>query len=229
MKSLRFFTLGAAALCMAVSTLAFSSLAQAADFSSHKVAVVYFSLLHNRVHGNPDAQEGKSVGNTETIARLIAENTGGELFALEVVNPYPEDYDATVDMARDEQNAKARPALKSLPDVSDCDVVFLGYPNWWGTYPMAVATYLDSGALKGKTVIPFCTHEGSRLGRSQGDVEAALPDSTVLDGYECRGRNVTDEGTPAEVKEFLNGLSLKALRSVHKRIARVGAPYPLLA
>lgn len=208
MRLLRNFTLGVVGLLMALSALSFAAVAQAADFSSHKVAVVYFSLLHNRVHGNPDAQEGKTVGNTETIARLIAGNTGAELFSLEVVNPYPEDYDDTVDMAKAEQNDNARPALKSFPDVSGYDVVFLGYPNWWGTYPMAVATYLESGALKRKTVIPFCTHEGSRLGRSQGDLEAALPDSTVLEGYECRGSDVTDEDTPAEVKEFLNGLSL---------------------
>ena len=106
--------------------------------------------------------------------------------------------DETVDMAQEEQDAQARPELQEIPDMSAYDTVFISFPNWWGTYPMAVATFLDNVDLKGKNVIPVCTHEGSRLGRSQSDLEDALPDSNVLDGFERRGGMIADD---AETKE----------------------------
>ena len=93
--------------------------------------------------------------------------------------------------------------------MSSYDTVFISFPNWWGTYPMAVATFLDKVDLKGKNVIPVCTHEGSRMGRSQRDLENALPESNVLDGFEIRGGSVADDADTKEaVTEFLNELEL---------------------
>lgn len=208
MKLFRTFLVSALMFTVGTIGTVASQVANAADFSNHKVAVVTFSLLHNRVHGNPDPQEGKTVSNTEVIGNLIAEGTNADVFALHTQELYPLSYDETVDKAREEQRANARPALKEIPDVSAYDVVFIGYPNWWGTYPMAIATYLESVDLSGKTVIPFCTHEGSRLGRSQSDLENALPNSNVLEGYECRGGDTLDSDTKDEVKAFLNDLTL---------------------
>ena len=208
MRFFKTFVASVLMFCVGSVGLLASGVASAADFSNHKVAVITFSLLHNREHGNPDPQEGKTVSNTEVIGNLIAEETNADLFALHTQKLYPMSYDEIVDLAREEQRANARPALKEIPDVSAYDVIFIGYPNWWGTYPMAIATYLESVDLSGKTVIPFCTHEGSRLGRSQSDLEQALPNSKVLDGFECRGGDTLDSDTPDNVKEFLNDLTL---------------------
>ena len=118
-------------------------------------------------------QADKKAGNAEILADMIAEGTGGDLYSLKTVKKYPSDYDETVDLAQEEQDAKARPELQEIPDMSSYDTVFISFPNWWGTYPMAVATFLDKVDLKGKNVIPVCTHEGSRMGRSQRDLENA--------------------------------------------------------
>ena len=148
-------------------------------------------------------------GNTESVAMRIAERVDADVFEIETVQEYPENYDELLDYARNEQRSDARPELSAhIDDIERYDVIFLGYPNWWGTYPMAIATYLESVDLSGKTVIPFCTHEGSRLGRSQSDLEQALPNSKVLDGFECRGGDTLDSDTPDNVKEFLNDLTL---------------------
>ena len=134
----------------------------AADFSNHKTAVVYFTLLQNREMASNDSQADKKAGNAEVLATMIAEATNGDLYSLKTVKKYPADYDETVDMAQEEQDAQSRPELQEIPDMSVYDTVFISFPNWWGTYPMAVATFLDNVDLKGKNVIPVCTHEGSR-------------------------------------------------------------------
>jgi flavodoxin len=127
-------------------------------------------------------------GNTRTIAGYIHQAVGGDLFEIKTVNAYPTDYNATTDVAKREQGAKARPALASTVDAIDSyNVLFLGYPNWWGTIPMPVYTFLESFNLAGKTIIPFCTNEGSGLGRSVADIKAVNARVTVRDGLAVRG------------------------------------------
>lgn len=100
-------------------------------------------------------------GNTRTVAGQIAELTGADLYEIKPAHAYPTDYNACVEAARAEKNASARPALQGqLPDVSAYDVVLIGFPNWWGTMPMPVFTFVESLDLSGKTVAPFCTHGG---------------------------------------------------------------------
>ena len=100
-------------------------------------------------------------GNTRTVAGQIAELTGADLYEIKPAHAYPTDYNACVEVARAEKNASARPALQGqLPDVSAYDVVLIGFPNWWGTMPMPVFTFVESLDLRGKTVAPFCTHGG---------------------------------------------------------------------
>ncbi|MBU3826624.1 MAG: NAD(P)H-dependent oxidoreductase [Candidatus Anaerobiospirillum merdipullorum] len=181
--------------------------AQAADFSQHKTAVVFYSLIHNR-EGGDDYYGDRTVGNTEHLADLVVTMTGADKFSLEQVEPYGNDYDAVVDKARSEQEQNVRPKLKSIPDLSSYDVVFVAYPCWWGSYPMAFATLFDTGALNGKVVIPLTTHEGSRWGHSIQDLQAALPQSTILEGYQHRGRSVFDEDVKTEMQEFLQDLEL---------------------
>lgn len=147
-------------------------------------------------------------GNTQTIANMIAEQTGGDLFKVETVVPYPEDYDETVDIARKEQDSDARPELSThVEDMSQYDIIFLGYPNWWGTMPQAMFSFLEEYDFSGKTIIPFCTHGGSAMGRSEGDIADLVPEATLLEGLAVSGSGVN--GAQDTVEEWLNGLGLE--------------------
>ena len=128
------------------------------------------------------------VGNTELIARKIQRFTGGRLFEIITVNKYPEDYTETTVVARNELRQKARPELSGLlPSIDNFDTIFLGYPNWWNTMPMAVFTFLESYDFNGKVIAPFCTHEGSGIGRSEKDIRSLCEGSTILPGLALRG------------------------------------------
>ena len=127
-------------------------------------------------------------GNTEVLAEAIAADLGADLFKIDTVEPYPVDYFATTDQAKAELRAQARPAIKGpLPDMEGVDTIVLGYPNWWGTMPMAVKTFLDSCDLAGVTIAPLCTNEGSGLGGSVGDLKRSYPAAKVVDGLSVRG------------------------------------------
>jgi flavodoxin len=131
------------------------------------------------------------VGNTEVVAKKIQELTGSDLFRIETVEIYPKDYTETTRVAKDELNGNARPELTgTVDDMAAYDVIYLGYPNWWGTMPMAVYTFLESYDFSGKTLIPFCTHEGSGLGHSERDIKKLCPKAKVLPGLAIRGGSV---------------------------------------
>lgn len=130
-------------------------------------------------------------GNTREIANQIHANVGGNMFEIKTVNPYPADYNATVDQAKKELESNFRPNLTArVQNIAAYDVIYLGYPNWWGTMPMALFTFLEGYNFSGKTIIPFCTHEGSRLGRSVNDLRQLCPQITILDGLAVRGSSV---------------------------------------
>jgi flavodoxin len=129
-------------------------------------------------------------GNTREIASYIHKSTGGDIFEIRSVEPYPVNYDAVVKKAKQEQEMGHKPALKAgVGDIGAYDVIFVGYPNWWGTIPMPVVTFLSGLDLSGKSIVPFCTHEGSRFGRSTIDIAKLCPRSKVLEGIEVRGSN----------------------------------------
>ncbi len=131
------------------------------------------------------------VGNTEVIARKIQELTGGDLFQIDTVKVYPEDYTETTNVAQKELRENDRPKLiKTVEDIRKYDVIYLGYPNWWGTMPMAVYTFLESYDVSGKTIVPFCTHEGSGLGKSERDIAKLCPNSKIVTGLAIRGSTV---------------------------------------
>ena len=170
---LRGIALGAAAV-MAAPLLAQQSL-RAAEPGGGKVLIVYFS--HS--------------GNTRKLAELIHEQVGGDMVELRTAVPYPREYDAVVDMAKKEQRENARPSIVTeLPDLMSYRTVFIGYPNWWGIFPMPVFTLLEKYDLGERTVVPFCTHEGSRLGRSERDLRRLCPHARILKGFEVRGSRV---------------------------------------
>lgn len=129
-----------------------------------------------------------SVGNTEVIAKKLAALTGSDLFYIDTVKPYPTDYDESTEMAKIELGKNARPELTaSVPDFDTYDVIYTGYPIWWGVMPMPVLTFLESYDFSGKMIAPFCTHEGSGLGMSERYIRQACPQATVLPGLAIIG------------------------------------------
>lgn len=156
--------------------------------SSSKL-VAYFSRPGNNYVG--DQIVDLPIGNTEVMARKVQELTGSDLFRIRTVKPYPAGYNEATKVAKEELRKQARPELVEAVDgMSSYDAIIVGYPNWWGTIPMPVATFLSSHHLEGKTIVPFCTHEGSGLGRSVEDIRKLCPKSTVRDGLAVRGGEV---------------------------------------
>ena len=152
------------------------------DMNNKKILVAYFSHTGEN-YGVGNITEG----NTHIIARMIGEQTGATLFEIVSQKNYPTSYNACVDVAKKEKSAKARPAIKSDIPVEDYDIIFLGYPNWWGDMPMPVYTFIESHDWTGKTVIPFCTHEGSGLSATEKYIANACTGATVLKGLAVRG------------------------------------------
>jgi flavodoxin len=130
-------------------------------------------------------------GNTREIANQIHKNAGGDIFEIQSVKPYPDDYDAVVQQARQELKFGHKSALKTkVENIKPYEMVFIGYPNWCKTIPAPVRTFLSEYDFSGKTIVPFCTHEGSGLGRSAADISKLCPKSTLLEGVAIRGRDV---------------------------------------
>lgn len=130
-------------------------------------------------------------GNTREIATQIQKATSADAFEIKSVIPYPTDYDTVVEQARKELDAGIKPKIKEhIHNLGDYDVVFIGYPNWWSTYPAPVKTFLAEHDLGGKVIVPFCTHEGSGFGKSLKDLAVACPESKILEGLAIRGSSV---------------------------------------
>ena len=131
------------------------------------------------------------VGNTEVAAGMIQKLTGGDLFKIDSVQPYPADYQKTTEVAQRELNQNARPGLTDRVDTMEAfDVIVLGYPNWWSTMPMAVYTFLEAYDFSGKTILPLCTHEGSGMGHSESDIKKLCPSAKILKGLPIKGSSV---------------------------------------
>lgn len=156
-----------------------------------KVLVAFFSRT-----GENYAVGNISKGNTHIIAEMIANETGGKLFQIETVRPYPDEYKGCVDIAKAEKENNARPEVKDDIAVEDYDVIFLGYPNWWGDMPMAVYTFIEKHDWNGKTIIPFCTHEGSGLSGTERKLKDACKKSTVSEGLAIKG--TTAQNSPSQ-------------------------------
>lgn len=130
-------------------------------------------------------------GNTAEAARKLQTAVGGDLFEIQTVHPYSADYQTCTEEAQQELQADARPELAdNVADMDQYDTIFLGYPNWWGTMPMAVRTFLESFGLTGKTIRPFCTHEGSGMGHSEQDLKKICPGSKIGKGLAVKGSKV---------------------------------------
>jgi flavodoxin len=139
----------------------------AAQNKTQNILVAYFS----------------KTGTTEAIAGFVHNTAGGDVFKIVPVKPYPVDYNATLTQARQELNQNVRPALSgSVPSIDAYDVIFLGYPIWFGYEPMIIRTFLEACDVSGKTVIPFCTSGSSGIGSSVRSIRSLASGATVLDG-----------------------------------------------
>ena len=150
-------------------------------------------------------------GNTAKLAKVIAEQTGADLFEIVPVVDYPQSYDECLEAATAEQREGARPEyVGDIENWEQYDTVFIGYPIWWGEIPNIVYTFMENLDFAGKTVIPFNTHEGSGQSHSQRDIENALPDATVLQGLAVRGATAQNDAdaTAKAVSDWLSGLGM---------------------
>lgn len=151
--------------------------------------VVYFSRKdENYVNGMLKYLE---VGNTEVAAGMIQKLTGADIFKIEPRQEYSKGYNDCIAEAQEDQRRNARPELKAYPEsIREYDTIYLGYPNYWGTMPMAVFTFLEHFDFSGKKIRPFCTHEGSGMGSSVSDIKRLCPGADVESGLAIQGGSV---------------------------------------
>ena len=176
------------------------------------ILVAYFSRVGNTnwesgvdavTSASLNVENGDFVGNAEYLAKFAQQATGGDLFFIKTEKTYPSDYRATTDEETVEQRNNARPILAShVENMAQYDTIVLIYPNWWGTLPQALFTFLEEYDFSGKTILPLCTHEGSRMGSSERDIAALCPNSTLLDGLAVSGSNA--KSAQSDVEKWIN-------------------------
>ena len=158
---------------------------------NNKILVVYFSWG----------------GNSRTLAGYAKDITGGDIFEIVPAQPYPSQYRTTTEQAREELDNNYLPAIKNqINNLSSYDTIILVYPIWWGTIPQVVKRFLQDNDFSGKTIAPIGTHEGSRLGRSVTDIRALCPNSTITEGLDVRGGNVS--GARNTVRDWINKIGI---------------------
>lgn len=171
-----------------------------------EILIVYFSRT-----GYNYPNTWLDVGHTARIAGYIADYSGGTSFEIVPVVPYPDSYDETTAIAREEMANNARPAIKNeLEDLEKYATVFVGFPNWYGSPPMIMRTFFDTYDLSEKKIVPFCTHAGSGMGNGLTVIKEAFPQAEVLDGIAIRG---TDSPNAREtVNEWLNRIGIEKIK-----------------
>ncbi|MCX7839025.1 MAG: SUMF1/EgtB/PvdO family nonheme iron enzyme [Anaerolineae bacterium] len=136
-------------------------------------------------------------GNTRSIAHRVQQITGADIFEIQLVNPYSTDYNTVLDQAQRDQNRQARPRLANrVEQMEQYDTILLGYPNWWASIPMPIASFLEGYKFTGKTIVPFCSHGGGRFGQSLTAIAKLAPDATLAKGlsvYYSGGPNLQNE------------------------------------
>ena len=170
-----------------------------------KTLIAFFSRADENYFGG--AMRYVKVGNTEIVANIIKDLIPADSFKIEMKNPYSPVYMTCIEEAKKDLRAKARPELVSLPgSIDEYDTVILAYPNYWGTMPMAVYTFLESFDFSGKTILPLCTNEGSGMGSSEREIKKTCPGATVKKGLPITGSAAA--GSKSSVERWLkaNGL-----------------------
>lgn len=170
-----------------------------------KTLIAFFSRADENYFGG--AMRYVKVGNTEIVCDIIKETLDADSFKIEMKEPYSPVYMTCIDEAKKDLRNNARPELKAYPDSIDAyDTIILAYPNYWGTMPMAVFTFLERYDFRNKTILPLCTNEGSGMGKSERDIEKLTKGATVKKGLSITGSNASN--CHKSVKNWLsvNGL-----------------------
>ena len=191
-----------------------SSTSASADSSTSNILIAYFSVMEtdgvDTVGGaSRVAADGELLGNNEYVAKLIQKETGGDLFAIKMVQDYPTTHEPLLQFAYDEKAKNARPELSTHIDHLDqYDTIFLGYPNWNADLPMPLYTFLEEYDFGGKTIIPFNTHGGSGFSRTISTIKSLQPDAEVVDDGLSISRNSLDKA-PSQVSKWIKSLGMK--------------------
>lgn len=155
------------------------------------ILTVYYSRKGENYF--PEGIKSIEKGNTEIAAEFIHKTVGGDIFEIDTVKPYSKDYYICCDEAKAELKENARPEIKAfMEDISAYDTIFVCYPNWWGTVPMCILTFLDNYDLTDKKILPLCTNEGSNMGKSETDLVKSYRKAVVKPGLAVRGHKVKD-------------------------------------
>ena len=171
-----------------------------------KTLIAFFSRADENYFGG--AMRYVKVGNTEIVVNDMKEMIEADTFKIEMKDPYSPVYMTCIDEAKKDLRAKARPELISMPaSIEEYDTVILAYPNYWGTMPMAVFTFLENFDFSGKTILPLCTNEGSGMGGSERDIKKTCPGAIVKSGLSVTGSEAANAA--GRVKKWLsaNGLA----------------------
>ena len=176
----------------------------------NKVLIAYFSWSENAVQDNIDAMTSASVkspGNVAQLAQWIENETGGDLFSIQVTEPYPADWDGCLSSANEEKADGTHPALSErVENISEYDTVFLGYPNWWYSCPMAIFSFIDTHDLNDKNIYLFCSHGTGGLAGSVQDITAALPESAVISDNVFHVFQDDTANAKEDLQEWLNDI-----------------------
>ena len=170
-----------------------------------KTLIAFFSRADENYFGG--AMRYVKVGNTEIVANIMKDLTGADTFKIEMKDPYSPVYMTCIDEAKEDLRNGARPELVSMPDSIDkYDTLVLAYPNYWGTMPMAVFTFLEHFDFSGKTILPLCTNEGSGMGSSERDIRRTCPGAEVKKGLAITGSAAADSKSSVERWLKANGV-----------------------
>ena len=170
-----------------------------------KTLIAFFSRADENYFGG--AMRYVKVGNTESVAGIIKDLVPADTFKIEMKNPYSPVYMTCIEEAKKDLRAKARPELVSMPEsIDEYDTVILAYPNYWGTMPMAVYTFLENFDFSGKTILPLCTNEGSGMGSSEREIKKTCPGAVVKKGLPITGSAAASSKSSVERWLKANGL-----------------------
>ena len=170
-----------------------------------KVLIAFFSRADENYFGG--AMRYVKVGNTEIVVNGMKELIEADTFKIEMKDPYSPVYMTCIDEAKKDKQSNARPELADYPDSIDgYDTIILGYPNYWGTMPMAVFTFLEKYDFSGKTILPFCTNEGSGMGSSESDIKKIAKGADVKRGLPITGSKAADSKNSVEKWLKENGM-----------------------
>ena len=161
------------------------------------VLVAFFSRADENYFGG--AMRYIEVGNTEIVCGKISELIEADTFKIEMKQPYSAQYMTCIDEAKKDLKENARPELVSMPDsINQYDTIILAYPNYWGTIPMAVATFLEAYDFTGKTILPLCTNEGSGMGSSESDIRKYAKGASLKKGLSITGSQAANSKVAVE-------------------------------